>query len=99
MYTDPNVVRALLDAKVQEVNQLADYFKAKDKAVIACLNRINEMLIDDSFEASQYNSQNFGYGNSKSELLSGKTLGGIILYTKTSEAKALSEILVELLIG
>lgn len=99
MYTDPNYVKALFDAKMQEVNQLADYFDKKDKASISCLNRLNEMFLSDAFETVQYNSLNAGFKNSKSELLLDKTSGGITLYVKATEAFTLCEIYIELTLG
>ena len=99
MLTDPNFVKALLDAKMQEVNQLADYFNAKDKASIKSLNLLNKMLIEDTLDARKYEGLMINFTDTKAELLYGNSAGGITLYLRSAEVIALCDTAVSLMLG
>jgi hypothetical protein len=94
MYT-PDILKALLDAKMQEVNSLAHYFNCEAHIAIFELNNLNkEFILNDGIpNVETINRYSKSYSLKRNSLLDGNTLGGTLVYQKAVEAEVICNLL------
>lgn len=91
---DTNIIKALFDAKVDEVMRLANYFNFKNHPSIFNILELRKWFIGaETPEKMHVDSHFIGLNNTIAGLLHIGTEEGRILYQKINEAKVLCDIL------
>lgn len=90
---DSNLHRALIDAKIEEINCLANYFNAQNFPQIINLNELRISLLDEFPSHQKINELFEKFSNTNVDLLISKQESGRILFQKFSEVEAMCTIL------
>ena len=93
MYTNSDTVTTLLQAKMKEVNHLANTFGCDEEPAMTCLNELADLFGKPETELNVFLEHFKKFQDTKDELHEGYGELGMIVYQKAMEACILCDLL------